>query len=129
MKKNLLLTLCLLICIASFFFSCDDNDNADGYPKDIVYELDEDTLLFPYTGYDTLVFLIDTGNEPDTTTFIGLGKIHYEHYIGEEYGGNQIAIVAIEGDEIFQKDIIRNIFQKVIILIFKELFQNLLRTL
>ena len=31
------------------------------------------------------------------------------NYIGEEYGGNQIAIVAIEADEIFQKDIIRNI--------------------
>lgn len=31
------------------------------------------------------------------------------NYIGEEYGGNQIAIIAIESDEIFQKDIIRNI--------------------
>ncbi len=31
------------------------------------------------------------------------------NYIGEEYGGNQIAIVAIEADEIFQKDVIRNI--------------------
>ena len=31
------------------------------------------------------------------------------NYIGEEYGGNQIAIVAIESEEIFQKDIIRNI--------------------
>lgn len=31
------------------------------------------------------------------------------NYIGEEYGGTQIAIVAIEADEIFQKDIIRNI--------------------
>ncbi len=26
------------------------------------------------------------------------------NYIGEEYGGNQIAIVAIEADEIFQKE-------------------------
>ncbi len=31
------------------------------------------------------------------------------NYIGEEYGGNQIAIVAIESDEIFQKEIIQNI--------------------
>ncbi|OPX26026.1 MAG: hypothetical protein B1H06_06350 [Candidatus Cloacimonas sp. 4484_143] len=31
------------------------------------------------------------------------------NYIGEEYGGTQLAIVAIEADEIFQKEIIRNI--------------------
>jgi uncharacterized protein len=31
------------------------------------------------------------------------------NYIGEEYGGNQIAIIAVESDEIFQREIIHNI--------------------
>ena len=48
---------------------------------------------------------------PDIVSYFPKGDpvVELFNYIGEEYGGNQIAVVAIEADEIFQKDIISNI--------------------
>ena len=62
------------------------------------------TLFFGYSLKDLTI-------NPDIVSYFPKDDpvVELFNYIGEEYGGNQIAIVAIEADEIFQKDIIHNI--------------------
>lgn len=62
------------------------------------------TLFFGYSLKDLTI-------NPDIVSYFPKDDpvVELFNYIGEEYGGNQIAIIAIEADEIFQEDIIHNI--------------------
>lgn len=92
--KFLLITLGSFIILIIFTFcNCDEN-NPNGYPKTLIYPLSKDTLLFPYSGTDTLVFLIEKDSLLDTAVFIGQGKIYFNDHIEEQYDGfGQISVL------------------------------------
>ena len=58
------------------------NDEKCPYPdsmEHIYYSLSEDTLLIPYTGYETLKFLRISPFGIDTVVYKGMGRIYYEN--------------------------------------------------
>ena len=75
-----LITIVFSLLVIFTFVNC--NDEKCPYPdsmEHIYYSLSEDTLLIPYTGYETLKFLRMTPSDTDTVIYKGMGRIYYEN--------------------------------------------------
>ena len=75
-----LITIVFSLLVIFTLVNC--NDEKCPYPdsmEHIYYTLSEDTLLIPYTGYETLKFLRMTPSDTDTVIYKGMGRIYYEN--------------------------------------------------
>ncbi len=98
-KLNIMVLFALLAC--TFFFACDKHGGCPGLYESTSYMGEEYRNKLPYSGIDTLSFVI---NNKDTLVFMGQGRLVFFEPYYQTFNGGDCAInnkINYEGNNMF----------------------------